>query len=231
MNIWAVIDHIFSTRCVLCGAASTALPNLCDGCLGDLPRPGAARCPICATPAPPGSPCGNCLQRPPAFLSTRAALRYAGPVASLMQSYKFRGDLAAGAALAHVMLRDRSVFCREPECLVPVPLHPARLRQRGFNQSLELARMLRRATGIPLAVRGVRRRADRPPQTTLAGWSERWRNVRGVFHVEPGLVRGRRVAIVDDVMTSGATAQALARALLRQGGACEVVVWVAARAG
>lgn len=111
--------------------------------------------------------------------------------------------------------------------LVPVPLHRARLRERGYNQSLELARVVARHFGLPLAMHAVRRVRATTPQTTLTS-NERRRNVRNAFHATVDF-SGKRVVIVDDVMTSGHTVNALARCL-RRAGAVSIVVWVTARA-
>lgn len=174
--------------------------------------------------------CGQCQRHPPAFRSPHVSLRYQDQVVTLIHRYKFGGDLHVGSALAAVMLGDQLPDTTRLDCLVPVPLHLRRLRERGFNQSLELARLLSRETAIPCRRTGVTRTIDCVPQSGLKSWSARRRNVRDVFHVKQGLVSGQNVAIVDDVMTSGATAHALSRALLAAG-ARQVTAWVAARAG
>lgn len=169
------------------------------------------------------------MTRPPAYSRVVAALLYSGASIHLVHAFKFGGDLAAGATLAERLL-DAVRNEPDPDVLVPVPLSAARRRARGFDQSLELARLVARARGIPLRTRGVRRRRDCVPQSTLAGWRERWGNVRDAFHVKHGSVTGLRVTVVDDVMTSGATAQAISQALLAAG-AARVHLWVACRAG
>jgi ComF family protein len=159
-----------------------------------------------------------------------AALRYEHRVVPLIRAFKFRGDLYAGVALAHLMLRQIPPETTVPDCLVPVPLHRRRLAERGFNQSLELTRTLGRVLKIPVNRKSVTRIRDRAPQSQLTDWTNRWRNVRDVFHVKPRAFQGLRVTVVDDVMTSGATAHAMAMAL-KQAGASSVSVWVLARAG
>lgn len=175
------------------------------------------------------TPCGHCLTKPPQFDRTIAALLYRGDATRLIHRFKFQGDLAAGAALASLMVRTIGPR-KDVDLIVPVPLARARRRDRGFDQALELARMLAKANGIGIALRGVKRMLERRPQSTLPSWHERRRNVRGVFHVKQQHFSGMRVAIVDDVMTSGATADALAGEL-RRAGACSVHVWIACRAG
>lgn len=173
--------------------------------------------------------CGRCLSHPPPYTRTVAALLYAGASIHLVHAFKFRGDLAAGAALASLLL-DAVRAEADPDVLVPVPLSCARRRARGFDQSLELARLVARARRIRLLTQDIKRRRDGVAQSTLSGWDARWRNVNGVFHVKPGSVAGLHVAVVDDVMTSGATAASLSRSLLAAG-ASRVHLWVTCRAG
>lgn len=123
---------------------------------------------------------------------------------------------------AHLAARGESA-----DVIVPVPLHRTRLRQRGYNQSLELAQPIARTLGLPMAVHGVRRVRATAPQVGLAH-KERRRNVRGAFETKSDF-EGQRVAVVDDILTSGHTVEALARCL-RRAGAAEIAVWVLARA-
>lgn len=229
LNMWAFLEHLFLPICLCCGAQARGGANLCHGCAGDLPRVPPSRCAICARPDALGGVCGRCLVHPPPYARTVAALLYAGASIHLVHAFKFRGDLAAGAALASLLLEAVRAEA-DPDVLVPVPLSSARRRARGFDQSLELARLLARARRIRLLTRGIERRRDGVPQSTLSGWDARWRNVRDVFHVKPGSVSGLRIAVVDDVMTSGATAESLTRSLLAAG-AARVHLWVACRAG
>jgi ComF family protein len=128
------------------------------------------------------------------------------------------------------LLAQRVRTAEQPELLVPVPLSRKRLRDRGFDQSWELARHIAKLTGISAEIGCVSRCSERVPQSSLTTWSARHQNVRGVFHVEPSRVVNRHIAIVDDVMTSGATADSLAGQLIAAG-ARRVDVWVACRAG
>lgn len=231
-NMWSPIRHLFSSMflpsCLCCGDAASGRSNLCAGCEADLPRAPSTSCSVCARPDTAGTVCGRCAVRPPNYSRTVAALLYAGASIHLVHAYKFGGDLAAGAALAALLLdavRDET----DPDVLIPVPLSRTRQRARGFDQSLELARLIGRARSIPLRMRGIARQRDCVPQSTLSGWDQRWRNVRDAFHVKPGSVAGLTVVVVDDVMTSGATAQALSGALLAAG-AARVHLWVACRA-
>lgn len=211
-------------RCLLCGEPGTASLDLCAACHQALPRNQPA-CVRCALPLAAAGTCGACLHRPPLLATVRAAFVYTAPLDRLLPRYKFRGDLAAGRLLARLMLAEVA-GCDPPQALVPVPLHRARLRQRGYNQSLELARPVARALRLPLCHALVRARPTLPQAGLPA--AQRRANVRGAFAPVADL-SGARVALVDDVMTSGATADAAA-ASLRAAGAASVEVWVVARA-
>jgi ComF family protein len=203
---------------------------LCAACAQSLPRVGAA-CPVCALPSARDTACGACLAHPPPYAGTVAAFAYAFPVDRLLQRIKYGGRLAlaqwAGAALAAAV---RDTFASRigrtrPDCVVALPLAAARQRDRGFNQAREIAVRVARGTGLPLAAPLARITAG-PPQTALP-WAERRRNVRGAFAVRAP-VRGARIALVDDVMTTGATLAEASRALLAAG-AEHVECWVVAR--
>ncbi len=170
--------------------------------------------------------CGRCLGHRPAFDATVAALLYRFPADVLVQRLKYGCELACASVLGEILAETVAPLPR-PDLLVPMPLHPDRLRARGFNQAVELARPVARRLGVALAVAACRRVRDTPAQAGL-DLSARRRNVRRAFACHADLA-GRRVAIVDDVLTSGATVDALAAAL-RKAGAAEVWAWVAARA-
>lgn len=208
--------------CLVCGAGS-AERLLCPACEADLPRLPAVHCPLCALPTPDGEICGTCLKAPPHFDATLAVFAYAFPVDRLIQALKYQHRLALthyfGEALAAVAHDTADV-------LLPLPLHPQRLRQRGFNQAVEIARPLAHALRLPLALDAVTRDKDATPQASLP-WKERRRNVRNAFLCRVDL-SGRRVLVVDDVMTTGATLDELARSL-KQRGAARVTNLVVAR--
>ncbi|WP_240454200.1 ComF family protein [Halomonas sp. NO4] len=212
-------------RCAFClGTAAPGAP-WCASCFVELPWNPSA-CPRCGEPqsGPAGRLCGACLRQPPAFDRTHAPLRYDGEVLGLVQRFKFHASPRAGAVLLALLangLAEASLAW--PEALVPVPLHPRRARERGFDQAEWLARRLARRVGCPLGC-AVRVR-DTRSQRGL-GRVARRRNLRQAFRVEGALPR--RVALVDDVMTTGGTLDALARAC-RQAGAEAVEVWVVAR--
>jgi ComF family protein len=175
-----------------------------------------------------GVACGACQTHPPAYVSAHAAFRYASPVDKLIQDLKYHDRLELSRLLGgylanHLQARIDPL----PDMVVPVPLHSSRLRERGYNQSLEIARIVARSLDLPINWKDAQRIRPTMPQTELPR-EQRRKNVRGAF-MTGGVFAGQRVAIVDDVMTSGHTANALAESLLRSG-AREVRVWVVARA-
>ncbi|HVN36456.1 MAG TPA: ComF family protein [Casimicrobiaceae bacterium] len=216
-------------HCALCAAASGGA-LVCDDCASDLPAIGCS-CPICALPARDHAICGGCVRAPPPFAETIAALVYAFPVDRLIQRIKYRGDIAlvnwAGAALAAAVRARLAVRdpARRPRRIVALPLSVSRQRERGFNQATEIAARVASATAIPLFAPLERVRAG-PPQAALP-WEARVGNVRGAFAVRRD-VRDAHVALVDDVMTTGATLAEASRALLAAG-ARRVECWVVAR--
>jgi ComF family protein len=207
--------------CLLCGAESGP-ELLCPACIAELP-PLPESCPRCALPSPGGSVCGSCLSKPPHFDGTLALWPYEFPCDRLVQALKYRARLALAGFFARVLA---SRPLPEIDLIVPMPLHPRRLAGRGFNQALEIARGLARRVGRPLEPRGALRVKDTAPQTELP-YEERAKNVRGAFLCKLDL-SGASVAVVDDVMTTGATLNELAR-VLKRAGATRVENFVIAR--
>lgn len=216
--------------CVLCAAAAGGA-LICGACERGLPRQRAA-CPRCALPSPDGAICMACVRAPPPFDAALAAWIYAWPIDRLLQQLKYGGRLALAEPFAHALAR----ACREargsgasqpawPDMLVAIPLAPARQRSRGFNQAQEIARRLAAELGLPIA-HGLERVRDAPPQATQ-GLRSRHGSVKGAFIAQRCLA-GVSVAIVDDVMTTGATLAAAAEAL-RAAGARRVEAWAVAR--
>jgi ComF family protein len=214
-------------RCLLCGAPGAQGIDLCAACINELPR-NRSCCARCALPlALPTAMCGACQRRPPPWDAAWAPFRYAWPLDRLEARYKFGRELAAGRALA-TLWRAAPRPLELPQCLLPVPLHRHRLRQRGYNQSLELATVLARAFDLPLQTEALCRERDTAAQTELDALARR-RNVRGAFVLKPDLALPAHVAILDDVMTTGATLAECAR-VLKRGGVERVDVWALARA-
>lgn len=173
----------------------------------------------------PGT-CGDCLRNPPALAETRAVFVYGFPLDRLVPRFKFHRDLAAGRLMADLMAGALASAPR-PDALVPVPLHGRRLRQRGYDQALELARAVGRRLDLPVLDTALLRSRDTAPQSEQDAQARR-RNLRGAFSVRPGAALPAHVALIDDVMTTGATLHAATRALLRAGVA-RVDGWVCAR--
>lgn len=218
------LGRIVSQPCLLCGTRTLGGP-LCPDCRDDLPRLPATRCPICALPTPAGEVCGACLKRPPAFERCRAAFAYAHPTDVLVQRLKYGAELTLAGFLAEQIVR--AVDAADlPDLILPMPLHPRRLGERGFNQAVEIGRRLATRLNVPLAVNACRRVRDTPAQAGL-DLAERRRNMRGAFACTQTL-NDRRIALLDDVMTSGASLNALAQAA-RNAGAAGVEAWVVAR--
>jgi ComF family protein len=214
-------EMLFGGSCFLCRGKADAL--LCAPCDADLPRLGAELCPRCALASPGGAICGRCLTQPPAYDATNAALAYAFPADVLVQALKFRGELALAPVLGDLLA---SCISEAADCIVPEPLSGERLRSRGYNQSLEIARRVAAVTGTRLAPELCERRRDTATQMDLP-IEERAKNVRGAFHC-PGIIGSATVAVLDDVMTTGATLDEIA-ATLKRAGATRVVNWVVAR--
>lgn len=175
-----------------------------------------------------GQLCGQCLKSPPSWDSAVSPLIYAWPLDQLLQRFKFHHDLATGELLGGLLAEFLAAsLTTRPDVLIPVPLHPARLRARGFNQALELARPLQARWQLRVDHNLCIRQKNTAVQSTLDA-RKRHRNLRGAFTVRQPLDR-LHVAILDDVMTTGATMHALAQAV-RAAGAARVTAWSLARA-
>ena len=228
------LDHLFGVHCLLCRAplkpvAGGAAP-ICEGCLEALPW-NLNPCARCATPLPEESDgvCGPCLKRAPPWDAVFAPLRYEEPIDGLIKRFKFNGGLSEGRLLTRLLVdgvRARGVD--PPELILPVPLHRSRLRERGYNQALELVRPLSQALELPHDGGLCRRIRATAVQSHLAA-KERRANVRGAFALSAPLPV-RHLALVDDVLTTGNTAAEITR-LLKGAGAERVEVRTLARAG
>jgi len=224
LNIGAKFRQtLLAQDCLLCQAASGER-LLCEACERELPSTASA-CPRCALAGSSNAECGACIADPPHYDASCAAFIYAYPVDALIQALKYGGQLALAEWFAHKLLQ-RVGQVAGVDLIVPLPLHPARLAERGFNQAAEMAKVLSRFSGIAMDARLARRVRDTAPQTALP-WRERAANMRQAFACERDLA-GLRVAVVDDVMTTGATLAEFARTLKRSG-AARVENWVVAR--
>jgi len=220
-----VLAVVFPSRCPACGRplSHPVAGPLCDDCWCALPRHRTPAC-RCGLPIlPPRSACGRCRRGRQPFAAGASLGPYEGPLRVAIHELKYRGRRRVAARLVRALLEDEAVrtLAATSDLLVPVPLHPRRRRQRGFNQATLVARELSRRTGRPACEDALVRRRDTAPQAGLSA-AERRRNVAEAFAVRRrALVAGRVVTLVDDVMTTGATAFACARAL-RAAGASEV---------
>jgi len=212
---------LFGGSCFLCRGAARGI--LCPACDADLPRLAGTLCPRCALPSPGSALCGRCLADAPRYDATVAALAYRFPADTLVHALKFRSQLALAPLMGDLLIE---AIRERIDLVVPVPLSRERLRERGYNQAAEIARHVARERRARLELTIVIRERDTRAQADLP-WSDRARNVRGAFRCERSL-DGAAIAVVDDVMTTGATLDELA-ATLKRAGAARVVNWVVAR--
>jgi len=221
-----ITDLLLPDQCRICGAASDAA-GYCTGCADSLPRHDL-QCMTCGVPVPVDGLCGRCRHAPPPIVELIAPFRYAPPIREDIHALKYRRKLACGRDVGTLLARELERRLPElPDVLVPVPLHWTRQLRRGFNQAAEIALPVSRALDIPIAADLVRRSASTTPQVGLTP-AQRRRNLRHAFEA----TRRRRptsAAIIDDVITSGATVLEVARGLKRAG-VERVSVWAVARA-
>jgi len=218
-------------QCVAC-LEPHAHVGLCTPCLQDLPA-NLSHCRCCALPiAYAGNEliCGQCLKDPPPFSRIVAPWRYRFPVDGMVQRYKYNGQRAYARPLIHDLGTHLTSMLeahpeRTPDLLLASPMHPARRRKRGFNQAADIAEQISRQSGIPWSADFVVRKRRTRPQRGL-NREERLANLRGIYQVTR--LPPASIAIVDDVVTTGATARSLTEALL-EAGAREIQIWALAR--
>jgi len=233
-QVYGLVDltlaRLFPPRCLLClDAGQPPALDLCRECEADLARD-LPSCTGCARPLPQPDTflCGDCLRAPRHFDAAFAAYRYEHPLDWLVRRMKYGGDIATARVLGTLLGRRLAAgHALHVEALVPVPLHRAREADRGFNQAIEIAQAAGREVMLPVVWDACRRRRATVEQAGLDADARR-HNLRGAFDLVRPL-RHHRVAIVDDVMTTGSTVEELAR-VLKQGGAEWVEVWAVARA-
>jgi ComF family protein len=238
----ALVDLVFPPFCPLCRAplGTGRRDPLCGQCWAAIDRLPAPGCRVCGVPAErfgaadlraaAGRTCGGCRLMPPAFSYARTAARYGDTVRLAVHALKFGSRRALAAPLGDLLaeIDPRTLPIPAPALIVPVPLHPSRQRARGFNQACLLAERLGRAWGLPVEPRALTRTRATEPQSDLPAAARR-ANVRGAFAVRRrDRVDGRHVVLVDDVLTTGSTVDACARAL-RAAGATAVGVLTVAR--
>jgi ComF family protein len=219
------MELFLPAACLLCGdrlPAGAAATEFCPVCRDGLPQPVPARCPICAvahrTLTPSLHHCEACLRQPPPFARVLAVGPYAGTLQEAVQRFKYRGqltlELPLGTLLAETLLANGG---RRPDLVIPVPLHRDRLRERGYNQALQLARQVGRRLKVPVAPDLLCRVRATATQQGLDAVTRK-SNLRDAFTVATP-ISSRHLLLVDDVLTTGATARECARALLAAGAA------------
>jgi ComF family protein len=226
-----LLDQLLPAPCLLCGLASADYRLLCPECAAALPRL-SHECYLCSCCALPlgsdASLCGKCLHKPPAFSQSSIAFRYAHPLDSLIQQFKYRRQLSSGKLLAN-LLADTCQHSERPDFLVPAPMHWRKRWQRGFNQSELLAHWVGKALSIPV-LPACKQTRHHHSQKGL-GRRERLKNQRESFALNTAAIHhltGKHIALVDDVVTTTATARALSELLINAGAQC-VDIWALAR--
>ena len=215
-----VVDLLFPKRCVGCDAEGDFI---CQSCLEDLPRLEPPYCFLCARP---GSLklglCPHCRDRPLEIAGIRSPYRMEGAIREAVHALKYRNVRALAPTLGQLLADFMEAVSMPADIIVPVPLHPKRERSRGYNQSLLLAKEVSGWSGVPLAAGALRRERWAVSQASSHDEDQRWANVQGAFRAEPDdMVRGKRVVVIDDVCTTGATLEACSIAL-KQAGATSV---------
>jgi ComF family protein len=223
-------DYLLPPICILCGNAGSGSRDICHSCYRHLHRNNPC-CYRCAEPFEMPTAitvlCGRCQNRAPAYDRTYAPFIHQGAMRHLITSLKFRAHYKNARLLGQLLAEHIRETAERPDCVMPVPLHKTRYRQRGFNQSIEIARTVARELQLPIDLSSCRRHRNTPHQTNLPA-KQRRKNLKNAFSlVKP--IQAKHIAIIDDVMTTGSTVDELA-ALLKKAGASRVDVWACARA-
>ena len=219
-QFYTELQHV---SCVLCDGNAHNTLGICKDCWQDLPWQANTCCAQCGL-ASKHTVCGSCISAPPFYDATTALFEYAYPVDALLQAFKYQHQLHLGHLLAQIRLKQ--FHPSTIDCLVPMPMHPARLQERGFNQSVELVNSIAKQRPLAVATQHCHRIKNTPPQASLP-LKDRVNNIKGAFRCDD-YFKGKHVAIVDDVMTSGASLNELAKTL-KQAGAATVSCWIIAR--
>ena len=221
------LKSLLKQSCTLCASYDGGTLSLCESCLKNLPWHNAKQCPQCSLNSD-GRTCGSCLAASPSFDATHPLFTYDFPLDRLLQQYKYKETIQLANTFATMLQQKLSQqqSTRNIDVIIPMPMHDKRLQERGFNQALEITRKLAKLIKLPLDYDVCHRVKLTPPQASLP-LKERSKNIRGVFNCQKDL-KGLNVAIVDDVMTTGASLDELAKTL-KQAGAAHVECWVIAR--
>jgi len=205
-----VADSFFPRRCVGCGRVGGFL---CPECLGRLPSLLPPFCPRCGRPQPSGIVCPGCWQRPTDIDGIRSPFRFDDVIRKAIHELKYRNLKAISPCLAELLADYLKKNPLPGEALVSVPLHPRRLRERGYNQSILLAGELGKRIGLPVIEDCLIRVKQAQPQVRAGDVEERWRNVADAFMCRDERISGKQIILIDDVCTSGATLESCAAAL------------------
>jgi ComF family protein len=220
---------VFKQYCLLCASTTNNQLSLCKQCIDTLPRLAKPSCPQCGLQTQ-GEICGKCLKQKPHYDETTALFAYAFPFDVVLQEYKYNCAMHLSKTLAELFIE--SALKHNVDVIIPMPLHPNRLKERGFNQSVEVANIIAQRIGIPIDNKSCLRIKNTPPQAGLP-LKERLKNMRGAFSVNQELanilIKGNRVAIIDDVITTGSTVNELSL-VLKKAGAISVHCYAFARA-
>lgn len=221
----SILHLAFPQSCLLCAGPDSGRPGICRPCLQDLPWHLHDTCPQCVLPSQHNLLCGQCISHPPAFDATFSLFRYQFPLSGLLQQFKYRQLLTLAHTMGNLLVEHMP---RKPvaDCLIPMPLHQKRLQERGFNQSMEIAKVVSAHLHIPVDFRACKRVRPTPPQASLP-YKQRIRNMQGAFECLTTL-QDMNVVLIDDVMTTGASLNALAKTV-KAAGAKHVECWVIAR--
>lgn len=223
------INHVFGQTCLFCNAETQHQGNhqtsiaICQPCMASLPWQTQICCPQCGL-GHIETVCGKCLKNTPSFDTTYASMAYNYPIDSALQRFKYQKQLSLTPILAKLLLQHAPH--QTVDYIIPMPMHPKRLQERGFNQSLEIAKVVGKKLNIPVKVDACKRILHTPPQASLA-LKERAKNIKGAFQSTVDL-SGKSIIVIDDVMTSGASLNELAKTL-KKAGANHVSNWVIAR--
>lgn len=211
--------------CPLCAHYHRNCLAICEDCILRLIPIGPA-CTNCATPLPSKGflTCGACIKKKPHFDKAWIGYRFEEPLRGLLHRFKYQENLYLGSFLTHLMLKSIPQNFHT-QCLIPIPMHPTRLKERGFNQAQILAKLLGKSLNIPYNIQHCHKIINTAPQATLSG-QDRRKNLHKAFAVKP--IPYTKVTLVDDLLTTGSTANALAK-ILKQNGATEVDIWCCAR--
>lgn len=224
------LTHLFPARCILCGNKGVENRDLCAACYVELPR-NSPRCYRCANdfdaPHSQTRICPKCLADSPAFDETLAPFVHHRAIRYLIIQLKFHNHYPSARLLGGLLADYVKQTAELPDCIIPVPLHKNRYRERGFNQSIEIARVVAKNLSVPLDLNSCQRHRDTAHQVGLRG-DERNDNMKNAFSISPDF-RAKHVALVDDVMTTGSTVHELAAAL-KKAGCHRVQVWVCSKA-